>query len=147
MDVKLYSKDPRILITEMESYFKSNPPDCNLYSGDNYVKPVHKEIFYQTQFMRDMVKSVEPDSSVDIICHSVSKEELDVIVDFLYNGTIFGKNEIDVYQSSMKLHKLFGFPIMQCQEPETHDYKIQQIANSPIEFKGYAMLLHTISGP
>ena len=68
----LKSKEPMALAHKMESYFKKTPPDCSLFSKENFQIPIHKELLYQTQFMRDMVKSVSPDSKIEVICHLLS---------------------------------------------------------------------------
>ena len=121
MDHKVYSKEPMVLVRTMESYFKTMPPDCSLYSQNNYEHPIHKELLYQTQFMRDMVVSVSPDSKIEVICHSLSKEELEVIVDFLYNGRIVCTSKTAVYRAAKNLRDLFGFPLKQYEISETKD--------------------------
>ena len=121
MDHKVYNKEPMVLVRTMDSYFRTTPPDCSLYSQNNYEHPIHKELLYQTKFMRDMVVSVSPDSKIEIICHSLSKEELEVIVDFLYNGRIFCTSKIAVYRAAKNLRDLFGFPLKQYEISETKD--------------------------
>ena len=113
MDSKVYSSDPMVLVNTMDSYFKSTPPDCSIFSQDDYGILIHKELFYQTKFMRDMVNSVSADSKIEMICPSLSKEELKIIVDFLYNGKISHRNEKTVSQASKNLQELFGFPLIQ----------------------------------
>ena len=49
MDHKVFNKDPKVLVNTMESYFKSMPPDCSLYSHENYGILIHKELMYQTK--------------------------------------------------------------------------------------------------
>ena len=49
MGIALYNKEPLVLINAMESYFKSTPPDCSLFSDDNYGIQIHKELMYQTK--------------------------------------------------------------------------------------------------
>ena len=88
MDHKVYTKDPMVLVNTIESYFKSMPSDCSLYSHENYKILIHKELMYQTKFMREMIKSVGIDSKIEVFCPSVSKKELEMIVDFFYNGKI-----------------------------------------------------------
>ena len=41
----------------MESYLKSKPPDCILYSEDGLECKTHKELFGQTKFTRELLKS------------------------------------------------------------------------------------------
>ena len=121
MDHKVYNKDPMTLANALESYFIDTPPDCTLYSQDNYGILIHKELLYQTKFMRDMVKSVSTNSNIDVICHLLSTEELEVIVDFLYNGRISCTSEIAVYQAAKNLRDLFGFPLKQYEISETKE--------------------------
>jgi uncharacterized protein (UPF0212 family) len=121
MDYKVYNKDPMVLVNAMELYFKDKPPDCTLYSQDNYGVLIHKELLYQTPFMRDMVKSVSTDSKIEVICHSLSTEELEVIVDFIYNGRILCTSEIAVYRAAKNLRDLFGFPLKQYEISETKE--------------------------
>ena len=121
MDHKMYSKDPMVLVNAMESYFKNTPPDCILYSQENYGVRIHKELLYQTKFMRDMVESVSPDSKIEIICHSLSKEEVEVIVEFLYNGKILCTSEVSVHRVAKNLRDLFGFPLAQYEISEAKD--------------------------
>ena len=52
MGTILYNKEPLALVNSMESYFKERPPDCSLFSQDNFGIPVHKEVLYQTPFLR-----------------------------------------------------------------------------------------------
>ena len=72
---------------------------------------VHKELLYQTEFMRKMLKSVDMDyCKIAILCETVSKEELDVIVKFLYHGEICCSDHNVAVQVSKSLKNLFGFP-------------------------------------
>ena len=106
-----YNKDPLATVKHMDSYFKQIPPDCSLFSEDGFEIPVHKEVLYQTEFMRRMLRSVNMDySKIDILCQTVLKEELDVIVKFLYHGEICCTDHDVASQVSNNLNKLFGFP-------------------------------------
>ena len=89
----LYIKDPMILINGMDPYFKKNEPDCTLFSQNKQNIPVHKEVLYQTKLLREMISSVDSNSKIEIICTSVDKEELDIIVKFLYSGKITCRNQ------------------------------------------------------
>ena len=81
-----------------------------LYSKDNYQILIHKELLYQTKFMREMISGIGIDSNIDVICPSVSKEELEIIVQFLYNGKLVHADETVVSKASKNLEELFGFP-------------------------------------
>ena len=112
----LQTKEPLALVTNMDSYFQVTPPDCSLYSQDKFEFPVHKEVLYQTKVMCDMIKSTNVKdysidySKIEIICPSLAKEDLQVIVNFLYTGKIYGLNQYRFDQISSILNKLFGFP-------------------------------------
>ena len=113
MGTVLYNKEPLALVSSMESYFKERPPDCSLFSQDNFGIPVHKEVLYQTPFLRRMIQSFNMDSccsKVEILCPSLSKEELGAIVQFLYSGkTSCFDQEVKLKLSDI-LTELFGFP-------------------------------------
>ena len=107
----LYNKDPLATVNHMDTYFKRIPPDCSLYSEDGFEIPVHKEVLYQTEFMRQMLRSVNMDYyKVDILCQTVLKEELDAIVKFLYHGEICCTDHDVACEVSKNLNILFGFP-------------------------------------
>ena len=95
-DIKMtctyYNKDPLALVNNMDSYFKQIPPDCSLFSQDNHEIQIHKELLYQTKFAREMIKSVGLDLNIEVICPSLSKDELETVVDFLYSGKILFSN-------------------------------------------------------
>ena len=83
------------------------------YSKDNFQILIHKELLYQTKFMREMISGIGIDSNIDVICPSVSKEELEIIVQFLYNGKLVHADETVVSKASKNLEDLFGFPSLQ----------------------------------
>jgi hypothetical protein len=121
MGIAVYNKEPLVLISAMESYFKSTPPDCSLFSDDNYGILIHKELMYQTKFMREMIGTVGIDSKIEVFCPSLSKEELEIIVDFFYNGKIFYENQTIVSEVSKNLEELFGFPLIQVETSDTKE--------------------------
>ena len=109
----LYSMEPLALVRGMESYFKERPPDCSLFSQDNFEIPVHKEVLYQTSFLRRMIQSFNMDSccsKIEILCPSLSREELGAIVQFLYSGKMSCFNQEGKSKLSDILTELFGFP-------------------------------------
>ena len=114
MIVKLISDEPLILVNNMVSYFKHTPPDCSLFSEDNFEFPIHKELLYQTEFMQSMIKSSNFDgfySKLTVMCQS-PKEDLETIVHFLYHGETMCKNQLKASELSKSLTELFGFPQM-----------------------------------
>merc|ERR1719203_1226739 len=69
-------------------------------------------MFYQTQLMRTMIKSTDSDyccSRVSVIC-LIPREELEMVVQFLYNGEVFCKNQNEASILSENITQLFGFP-------------------------------------
>ena len=115
----LHSKEPLLLFDNMDSYFLSTPPDCSLFSQDNHEIQIHKELLYQTKFTRKMINSVGLDFNIEVICPSLSKDELEIVVDFLYSGKILFSNEKTVSRLCMNLEELFGFPLIQDEMSET----------------------------
>ena len=119
MNCTLKAQDPWILVDNMNSYFKSQPKNCSIFSEENCEFPIHNEILYQTPFMREMIKSVNLDCNdlpITIYCPSVSKVELKIIVNFLYSGKILCSNEEMGFQIEELLTELFGFPRMSTDE-------------------------------
>ena len=110
MNSFLSKQEPMALVNCMETYFKHTIPDITLISEENFKINVHKEMFFQTQLMRTMIKSTDYCcSKVSVIC-SIPKEELKLIVQFLYSGKLFFKNQKELSQLSENLTGLFGFP-------------------------------------
>ena len=113
MTCLLFNKDPTILTKNMGTYFKQMPPDCSLLSEDGAEFLVHRELLYQTKFMRRMLKSANldsMDSKIEIMCPSLSKLDVRIIAKFLYSGEIFCPNELVATQIFTNLQELFGFP-------------------------------------
>ena len=87
MSCVLYNKEQIALASYMIKYFKQRPPDCVLFSEDNSKILIHKELMYQTQYMRSMIKSATIGcccSQIEIMCPSLTINELETIVQFLY---------------------------------------------------------------
>ena len=59
MKCHIYNKEPVGLAANMDSYFKQKPPDCSLFSQDSFEFQVHKELLFQTEYLREMIKSVD----------------------------------------------------------------------------------------
>merc|ERR1712083_580778 len=93
------------------SYFKQVPPDCTLFSEDGFEIPVHKELLYQTRFLRRMLKSANMDNfKIEIMIPSISKEELKSMINFLYSGKMYCPDQTFATQVFDNLTELFGFP-------------------------------------
>ena len=58
-NVKLINKDNLDMVNYIESDIKLQPPDCSLFSEDGYEIPIHKEVLYQTKFLRKIVKTMD----------------------------------------------------------------------------------------
>ena len=99
MGTLLYNREPLALAHNMDSYFRQKPPDCSLFSKDGCEFPVHKELFYQTKFMRRMIKSFSFDQcqlesccKIQIMCPSLMKEELNLIVQVRFSQLVIKKH-------------------------------------------------------
>ena len=111
MTCTLHNKEPMALINSMESYLKQRPPDCSLFSQHNHEFPIHKEVLYQTEYLREMITDLNFEQKVEILCTSIAKEELQIMVDFLYDGKISCKDQTLGSQACKNLNEMFGFPI------------------------------------
>ena len=112
MNCVIHSTEPLALLDGMQSYFQQRPPDCSLFSQENFEVPVHKEVLYQTPFLQKMVKSLDLEyccSKIEILCPIV-KEDLETIVQFLYSGQIFGSDRNTTFTITKNLTEIFGFP-------------------------------------
>ena len=127
MNCVVYSKEPMVLINNMDSYFNQTPPDCSLFSQDNHEIRIHKELLYQTKFTQEMIKSVGNDLEIEVFFPFVSKEELETMVDFLYCGKIKFSNQEDISQACMNLEEHFGFRLMQNEMSETKEPLIRPV--------------------
>ena len=113
------TKEPLVLCNNMDSYFKNTPPDCSLYSKGNHEISIHKELLYQTKYMREMITNLGFESKIEVICPSISKEELKNIVDFLYCGKFSFKNQSAASETTENLNQLFGFELTKDDMSET----------------------------
>ena len=137
MGSTLYKNDPNIIIEYMKSYLKSKPPDCTLFSKDGFEIPVHKELIYQTKLIPQIIKSGTDCccSNIDIIFPSLEKKQLELMVQFLYDGQIFCPDPITATEVISNLKEFFGVPDLMdivetssvktedvCQEEEAFEY-------------------------
>ena len=118
MTCVVVSKTPLALVKNMESYFNQNPPDCSLFSQDNFEFPVHKEVLFQTRYLFEMIKN-SCCCKIEILCQSVSKEMLQIMVDFLYSGKISCDDQKLASQACKCLNVVFGFPIIIKEDEES----------------------------
>ena len=118
-DCIVITQDPFVLCNNMDSYFKNTPPDCSLYSEGNHEISIHKELLYQTKYMREMITNLGLESRIEVFCPSISKEELKNIVDFLYCGKFSCKNQSAASATTENLNELFGFELTKNDMSET----------------------------
>ena len=93
----------------MDSYLKNKSRDCILHSKDGSKFKVHKELFGQTKFLRKILSSAnERCCGMEVFC-PCSKDELNHLVNFLYDGEIHCEEEFDSLKILENLNKIFGF--------------------------------------
>ena len=130
MNCVLYNQEPFALVQNMRSYFKCNPPDCRIISQDNSELMIHKELLYQTNFLCEMVRSVHSENSnIDILCPDLTKQEIQILIRFLYTGEISCQDQIVASEVSSNLTKFFGFPtIYQCSTTSIQDNNFESLS-------------------
>ena len=94
----------------MDLYLKNKSTDCIIYSEDGSKFKVHREMFGQTDFLREILSSTKEHccGSIEVFC-PCSKEELSHLVNFLYDGEIHCKEESESLKIIENLQKIFGF--------------------------------------
>ena len=152
MSSTFYNKDPMAVVDCMDLHFKQLPPDCSLYSEDGFEFPIHKELLYQTKVLRQMIEGTDMDCcKIEIMCPSLSKEELETIVNFLYKGKTFCIDESVAFQVIDNLKHLFGFPsrnfefngtILKSSEPPNFksDREVSFLTGPVLKFTYFEML-------
>ena len=93
----------------LDFYLKNKLPDCILHSQDGGEFKIHKELFSQTDFLREILASTNCCRKTEVLC-PCSKEELAHLVNFLYDGEIQCQNQDDSIKIQENLSKIFGFP-------------------------------------
>jgi len=90
----------------MDSYVAKKSADCILYSEDGSQFKIHKELFGQTEFMRQILKSAKEQccSMIEIFC-PCQRDDLQNLVHFLYKGEI----NSDYHIIFKNLNQIFGF--------------------------------------
>ena len=112
MDYTFFNKNPMAIAEYMDTYLKLNPPDCNFFSEDGYKFPVHKEILYQTKAMRDIVKNFDCCcNNIDIIFSTVNKNQLELMVQFLYRGEIVCTDQTIATEVTSIIENILGIPM------------------------------------
>ena len=124
--VKLVNKDNVDIINYIVSDIKLQPPDCSLFSEEGFEIPIHKEVLYQTKFMREMLKSMDCCfDKVELFFPTLAKEDLEVMVNFLYNGKIICRNRSDLCKVVVNLTQFLGFPNYMDLRSITNCYPLQ----------------------
>ena len=94
----------------IDLFLQNREPDCFLYSNDGMKFDIHKEIFYHSEWMRNIFIDTKDTCcrEMEIFC-PCSSDELDIITKFLYSGTNSLNDEIEVSNITNVLTKIFGF--------------------------------------
>ena len=94
----------------IDSFLQNRGPDCFLYSNDGMKFDIHKEIFYHSEWMRNIFIDTKDTCcrEMEIFC-PCSADELDIITKFLYSGTNSFNNETEIAYITNILTKIFGF--------------------------------------
>ena len=94
----------------METFFKNEGTDCILYSSEGVKFNIHKELLYQTKLMKNvLLNNSMCCQNVEIFC-PCSENELQTILDFLYNGKTTCHDNKEIAKILDNLTKVFGFP-------------------------------------
>ena len=98
------------IIKFSNAYFRTKPRDCILYSEDKTEFKIHRELLGQTEFMREILKSVKDHccNELEIIC-PCTKEEMEKLVHFLYFGELHCEDIFESFNLQEDLNKVFGF--------------------------------------
>ena len=93
----------------LEIFLKTKTPDCIIYSEDGAEFKTHKEIFGQSEFMRELLKSQSCCGLMEVI-FPCSKEELEHLMNFLHTGKMKCNQKNDLLKMIENLNKILGFP-------------------------------------
>jgi hypothetical protein len=98
-----------------ELFFTKKMPDCILFSEEGTKFEIHKELLSQTQFLRNILISVQDQCCgiIEILC-PCSTKYLEILVHFLYHGEIRCRNEFESFEILDDLNNIFGFPKELC---------------------------------
>ena len=98
-----------------ELFFTKKIPDCVLFSEEGTKFEIHKELLSQTQFLRNILVSVQDQCCgiIEILC-PCSTKYLENLVHFLYHGEIRCRNEFESFEILDGLNNIFGFPKQLC---------------------------------
>jgi len=114
----------------VDEWVTKKRPDCVLHSNDGHNFKVHKEIFGQTQFMRNILmaaKSIQCQCGRIQISLPCSKRMVEHLVEFLYMGELRMDvfNEAKLCEIFDNLHKILGYELdmrRDCEEGSSSEY-------------------------
>ena len=94
----------------LDFYLKNKSRDCILFSEDGSKFKVHKELFGQTDFLREILSSTKDQccGTIEVSC-PCSKDELSSLVNFLCDGEIHCEEESESLKIIENLQNIFGF--------------------------------------
>ena len=99
------------IVDNRDLYFKSKIADCILFSEEGFEFSVHKELLYQTKFLREILQNLDCCCcKIEMFFPTLPKDELEIVIEFLYNGEIIYSDQNVVSKMFSNLTKLFGFP-------------------------------------
>jgi hypothetical protein len=85
------------------------------WTRSSYEIPIHKELLLQTKLMQEFVKSIDCCCcKIEVFVPSLTKEELELLVKFLYCGEVICSNKSIASKVFSNLVQFFGFP--ECME-------------------------------
>jgi hypothetical protein len=92
-------------------FYKEKPTNCILYSKEGCQFKIHKEILGQTKFLCSVLSIANGYccQKLEIFC-PCSKDELEDMIGFLYEGKIQCDADTDFIETLENLTKIFGFP-------------------------------------
>merc|ERR1712212_979631 len=104
-----FEMGPEMWLAHWALYLKEKNPDLCLYSNDGYKFQIHRDVFYQTKVMFDMLNALSSNQGVyELLIPVLNKKNWDFFVHFLYTGIIHPTDREKITFGI--LVKIFGFP-------------------------------------
>ena len=94
-----------------QTFLQNKEPSCILYSKEGKKFNIHKEILYQSNLMKNVLKSSNNFCcrDIEIFC-PCTEDEMRQMVNFLYTGTISYTKQSNIYKFMETISEIFGFP-------------------------------------